>query len=398
MPDLSALSQTCKAVRIPAERELYRHVRLYMSGWIRPKDRGFFDEAGSLRHILYSLERRKELGNYIKNVVIYWDGDLLNKCSPDTISEAEQGLVRFLELCPQLQKLLLPALPPLKVIESFPRSDITSFGTYGDTDELQRVLPKYPKLTDVTVGLITRSVAPLELLPGLNLTRLRVDCVAAVECIVLRHALQLSTVTHLHIAVGKEWDDYEHDDTTPLPAKYFESSTLKSLHLHNFGEVLQSHSYITTHIQSLPLQHLHIEGDFSPTPEGWAALPKTLRSLTVSNFPVDSLSYEEETSITALVECLSSPDVRLSGIQRVEVVGWFWGHEDAVDNSQVIAPLQTFCQGKGIPFSMSLREKIVLNMPSFLCYPQYVEACITFYCKCDSKVVILFSLITFFSS
>ena len=132
---LIALSQTCWSVRVPTERQLYRD--LYMN--LGPMYDTIRRQAD---RILNTLQRRPELGTYVKNFAMRWNPGYSLSSTVDNI------ISRFLTLFPRLQFLFLTESHYPQLLNSFSGCNITFFGThFTDKESLCNILTKFPKLT-----------------------------------------------------------------------------------------------------------------------------------------------------------------------------------------------------------------------------------------------------------
>lgn len=124
---------------------------------------------------------------------------------------------------------------------------------------------------------------------------------------------------------------------------------ITSLHLKNIDVLSDRYNSASLLVQLLPLQYLHTERTLAPSPKGWNALPKTLRWLTMAGY-----GYFDEDKATnfikTLVECLSSPTVSISSVERMELWG---GDQENITDVGDVSLLANFCREKGIPWSIT---------------------------------------------
>ena len=334
---LIALSQTCWSVRVPTERQLYRD--LYMN--LGP----MYGAIGrQVDRILNTLQRRPELGTYMKNFAMMWTPGYSLSSTVDNI------ISRFPTLFPRLQFLFLSESHYPQLLDSFSGCNITSFGThFTDKESLCNILSKFPKLTYLYLDDFF-PITPLDGIPH-HLSRLKVRGRIHHPEIMLRHILQLcgGTVTQLYIEnTGlPRFSDTEEDMETSLPKRLPETTYhITSLHL-VLVDVLSGPRNGASLLQLLPLQYLCTECAPAPLPEGWNALPRTLRRLTMLNY--DGY-YDTPVFVEMLVKCLSSSIVNVASIQRMEL--WGCGQEEL----QNIPLLREFCQEKEMPCSIMNSE------------------------------------------
>jgi hypothetical protein len=177
-----------------------------------------------------------------------------------------------------------------------------------------------------------------------HLSRLKLQFIEQTPEVALRQALRFcgGNVTQLYI----EWIGmrrFSGNFTASIAVRMPETTYhITNLHLTNIDILSDPSSGASRLVQLLPLQYLCTEHTPAPSPEGWNALPRTLRRLTMS-------SYGRSIFIQALSECLSSPTVNVASIQHMEL--WGGGTED-VSNVENLSSLTKFCREKGIPWSM----------------------------------------------
>lgn len=344
--DLSALSQVSSSVRSPVERVLYRTIQLDLLGWdgvsVPLKAQHF--TGGSLRLLLNTLDKRPELGRLIRTVAIGWFDSSL---TAGEVGLAEQGLQKFLRYSPRVAKLMIATMPPCQVVEHFSCSNLTSFATRLTSsktrEQLQAILRQFPCLKQLHV-LGFSSPRDASIMHPHRLEWLGLDGPHQNIAATLLQALKLcsGTVKYLTLRMAdKKTGNYNQPPLAPLTLP--EGLALRSLHMDRMNILYHSKCVAAQILQSVPLHHLHLSGIVPLTPEGWAKLPRTLRSLTISGF------YNKLNYTPSLIACFSSVTSRARTLKRVAV---FEEEQESRMDIVMDTTLQEYCNSKDIPYEV----------------------------------------------
>lgn len=381
--NLVAFSQTCSFLRGPAERVLYQDIRLNFHGWREflhnhevscdtdGSDQSDSDSdsvssadsetstysdiwptayTGSLPFLLRTLDQRPDLGLYVRSVCVDWyDNRAFTKGF-----EMEGALIRLFECCPRLQRLVIPDLPSIDTIMKMSASQITTLACVY-SPEVSYALAYFTLLRNLYCRDFGSSHSSfLWELRHHNITTLELDGHGADETSYFGRALELCTVsvhelTLRHCGVRLNPGGPVLALGIPDVGRGLVTLRVKGLCIlnHISGEVGQI-------LRNLPLlRHLHLNRHSPLTPGAFTLLPRSIETLTLSEYALLGDFETRDDIIHALVNCLlASGSAHIHGWGRkVTQIVAVIGARELVDVLGDLKPLQQFCDAEGISFT-----------------------------------------------
>ncbi|KAJ7120967.1 hypothetical protein C8R44DRAFT_787085 [Mycena epipterygia] len=321
---LSAFSQVCASIRFTVERTLYRDIHLSITGWtfhIPTPDtqKHPIFPAGCLRLLLRTLEERPELGRFVRSVDLRWCEYQL---APSTIQEQ----LGFLALCPGLQSLSFSTLPQslLEHLESL-SLQITSFAAVSPAANLPRIIRTFPNLKNLHLHIHGHPSSFSVPDHGISVLHLRLVGDRDLQELLLRLALTVPRhdVRDFYLE-GKDTRSEKNIAvvTFPRPTASMRACVehLRLKNIDPFAPVRIDGAVYSPLAEMTSLRHLHVMRPFLLAPHAFSFLPPNLRSLTFSDYALDSKKSSADSKscfLESVVECLNinSQTVRLAGIK-----------------------------------------------------------------------------------
>ncbi|KAJ7165062.1 hypothetical protein C8R46DRAFT_1098081 [Mycena filopes] len=349
---LSAFSKVSRSIRLAVERLLYRDIHLDITGWTR-HIQSFETEkhpiwpAGCLRLLLRTLDERPELARFVRSVTLRWP-------EHELLAKTVQERLQFLLLCPGLQSLSLSSMPEslLEPLESL-RLRITSFAAVTSAANLPRIIHMFPALDNLHLH-IHGEPAPLIPIPDHRISCLHLRVVGErdlqLRLLSLAFAVPQSDVRTLYLE-GHHRQSNVALVNFPSPTRSMRTSVehLRLKTINPFGQVEVgdgSHSPLTA---MGALRHLHVIRPFLLPTDAFSYLPPNLRSITFSDYALDSKKTSAESKgafVQSVADCLiaNSHLVGFAGIKTYGAVPddpWELGD---------LTPLQSLCNDQRVPF------------------------------------------------
>ncbi|KAJ7701839.1 hypothetical protein B0H17DRAFT_1044898 [Mycena rosella] len=350
---LSSFSQVCASIRPTVERLLYRDIHLDSIGWtshVQSYDTQKHPiwPAGCLRLFLRTLEERPELGRFVRSVNLRWSEYQL---SPRTIQEQ----LRFLGMCPGLQSLSFSSLPE-SLLEHLEPLDlkITSFAAVSPAAHVPRIIQMFPALRHLHLhihGDPCSFSVPDHSITGLHL-KLVADRDVQELLLRLAFAVPRHDVRDFYLE-GKDTRSERNIAvvTFPRPSTSMQASVehLRLKNIDPFRPVTINGADYSPLAEMTVLRHLHVIRPFLLPPQAFSYLPPNLRSLTFSDYALDSKKSSADSKscfVQLVVECLmaNTQNFRLAGIKTYGAMPddpWELGD---------LTPMRLLCRKEKVPF------------------------------------------------
>ncbi|KAJ7057179.1 hypothetical protein C8F01DRAFT_1153687 [Mycena amicta] len=349
---LSTFSKVSKQVRYIVERYLYRDIHVDLGGWARSSQimrKHPMFPAGSLALLLGTLDERPELHRFIRTVAIH--------CTVSEVVIPEA--FTFLRECAGLHSLWVSPLPEwvLACLATM-NLQISSFAAFVPAPMVHRVVAAFPRLKNTYLYIEVNNSGPIELsMPQHGITTMVLKFYADLS----RHASLLPLAMVLpqraeNVYLEAQDTNLENPDQPVVPSfprltsgllPSVEHLTLKNINPFDPVTVNGIAYYGLTELAAL--RHLHLMRCPPLVPAALTQLPMGLRSLTFSDYGLDS-KVSAERSKTQFVQSvvdslrLGSSERKLAGIKTYGAVPddpWELGN---------LAPLQAVCQMERLPF------------------------------------------------
>ncbi|KAJ7173133.1 hypothetical protein C8R43DRAFT_978616 [Mycena crocata] len=350
---LSSFSQVCTTIRFAVERLLYRDIHVDIVGWTDHIDSCDTQKhplwpAGCLRLLSRTLEERPELGRFVRSVDLRLSDHYL---SPSTMDEQ----VRFLKICPGLQSLSMSSLPS-SFIEHLERLNlqITSFAAVSPAANLPRIVSMFPNLRNLYLhiyGHPSSFSVPDHAISELHL-KLVADTDLQGHLLQLAFAIPRQNVRTFHL----ERKDTRSESNIAVVAFPKPTTSMQAfvehLRLKNIDPFTPVKIDGTPYLplaSMTSLRHLHVLRPFLLPAHAFSLLPPNLRSLTFSDYALDSKKSSVDSKscfVKSVVDCLKadSQNLKLAGIKTYGAIPddpWELGD---------LTPLRMVCRKANVPF------------------------------------------------
>ncbi|KAJ7481723.1 hypothetical protein FB451DRAFT_1236951 [Mycena latifolia] len=343
---LSAFSQVCRYIRLTVERLLYRDIHVDIIGWtchIQSYDTQKHPTypAGCLRLLLRTFEARPELRRFVRSVDLRW-------CEHQLSLQTLQEQLQFLGLCPGLQSLSVSTLPEslLEQLESL-NLQITSFAALSPAANLSRIIRMFPSLKNLHLHIHGDPFSFA--IPDHSISSLHLKLVGGRD--VQDRLLELAFKVPRHDVRDFYLEGKNTRNTCPRPTTSMRACVqhLRLKNIDPFQAVRINGVDYSPLAEMTALRHLHVMRPFLLPAHAFSFLPPNLRSLTFSDYALDSkMSSADSKScfIHSIVECLkANPQTfKLAGIKTYGAMPddpWELGE---------LTPLRLLCRKQNVPF------------------------------------------------
>ncbi|KAJ7093918.1 hypothetical protein B0H15DRAFT_831227 [Mycena belliarum] len=346
---LSSFSQVCISVRFAVERLLYRDIHVDTIGWTRhlqsyDTQKHPIWPAGCLRLLLRTFEARPELRRFVRSVDLRW-------CEPQHSPGTIREQLQFLGLCPGLQVLSFSCLPEtvLDHLESL-KLRITSFAAVSPAANLPRIIRMFPSLENLHLHL--QGYPGSFSIPNHSLSRLHLKLVAdwdiQEQLLKLAFAVPGLDVRDFYLE-GVHTMSASSNFPRPTAAMQACVQHLCLKNINPFRSVKINGEECLPLAEMTALRHLHVMRPFLLPAHAFTCLPPNLRSLTFSDYALDSKRSSADSKsrfVQSVIECLNlcARNFKLAGIKTYGAVPddpWELGD---------LTPMRLLCRKQNVPF------------------------------------------------
>ncbi|KAJ7662109.1 hypothetical protein DFH06DRAFT_1191525 [Mycena polygramma] len=343
---LSAFSKVCKAIRVTAERLLYRDIHVDIVVWTPWMN--YSEDSDTQKHpvwpaaclhlLLGTFEERPELRRFVRSVAIRWS-DLESSAS------VIQEQLEFLRLAfSSLPELLLEPLERLNL-------QITSFAALTQAMNLPRIIQIFPNLPNLHLQ-IHGNPSSFSI-PENRISELHLNLIGDRNERNLLLNLALAVPHHVrrfHLEANNMWKNLPVIPfPPPTPSMQASVEHLRLKTIDPFKTVKINECICSPLATMSALRHLHIMRQSVLPVHAFDSLPTNLRSITFSDYALDSTKSAADSKssfVQSVVDCLNthSRTVKLAGVKTYGAIPddpWELGD---------LAPLQMLCRADKVPF------------------------------------------------